>query len=189
MASLATLYVALMTTQLLEGLGSTKLVLVDGVFAESKTFMALLARLLPDREVFSIQRTAGSAHGAASLVLQDRAPRLKLKEIAAATLRGLDDYRGVETVYFFASHTRRMDIEDLVARLAGVERRVPERYQTVQVAAVIPQSRTRGMVKVHDARPVAMTTEFGSTQKVTPTAFSAAASDVDLVITRWFHHP
>ncbi|WP_170473201.1 FGGY-family carbohydrate kinase [Ruegeria arenilitoris] len=95
LVSLATLYVALMTTQLLEGLGSTKLVLVDGVFAESKTFMALLARLLPDREVFSIQRTAGSAHGAASLVLQDRAPRLKLKEIAAATLRGLDDYREV----------------------------------------------------------------------------------------------
>lgn len=99
---------------------------------------------------------------------------------------GLDDYQGVETVYFFASRHQRPDIEELVASLAGTKRRIPQNYQTVAVAPVIPQ--TRGMVKVHDARPTAVSTEMGYSQKVTPTSFTTAFPGVDLVITRWFQH-
>jgi hypothetical protein len=99
---------------------------------------------------------------------------------------GLDEYRGVETVYFVASHNSRADIEDVIARMANTERRIPEDYRTVQQAAVIPQ--TRGLVKVQSGQPIAVQTQTGSTYEVTPTDFTSAVSGVDLVITRWFHH-
>ena len=99
---------------------------------------------------------------------------------------GLDEFRGVETVYFIASHTRRTDIEEIISSLASTKRRLPEDYKTVQVAAVIPD--TRGLVKVQSAAPTKIMTESDSTQEVTPTAFTAAVTGVDLVITRWFEH-
>jgi hypothetical protein len=99
---------------------------------------------------------------------------------------GLDEYRGIETIYFVASQTRRRDIEDVVTKMAGTKRRVPNDYQPVQKAAVIPQ--TRGLVKVQAAPATTVTTESGSTYAVTPTAFTSAVSGVDLVITRWFSH-
>jgi hypothetical protein len=99
---------------------------------------------------------------------------------------GLDDFRGVETVYFFASYTRRTDIEQLVENLASTERRVPEDYRAVEIPPVIPP--TRGMVKVSAASPTELTTMGGVQQEVTPTAFTAQLAGVDLVVTRWFHH-
>jgi len=99
---------------------------------------------------------------------------------------GLDDYRGVETVYFIASHTRRTDIEEIISSMANTTRRVPKDYKVVQVAAVIPD--TRGLVKVHSAQASKVMTEAGSTFEYTPTAFTTAVSGVDLVITRWFLH-
>ena len=99
---------------------------------------------------------------------------------------GLDEYRGIETIYFVASQTRRTDIEDVITKLASIKRRVPKDYQPVQEAAVIPH--TRGLVKVQAAPPTTVATESGSTYAVTPTAFTSAVSGVDLVITRWFSH-
>ena len=99
---------------------------------------------------------------------------------------GLDEYRGTETIYFVASHSRRTDIEDVIARLASTERRIPEDYKTVQVPAVIPQ--TRGLVKVQSGKPVAIQAQSGTTHKVNPTDFTSAVSGIDLVVTRWFSH-
>ena len=99
---------------------------------------------------------------------------------------GLDEYRGIETVYFVASQTRRLDIEDAIAKMASIKRRIPKDYQPVQVAAVIPH--TRGLVKVKAAPATTVTTESGTAYAVTPTAFSSVVSGVDLVITRWFSH-
>ena len=90
--SLATLYTAQMTAYLLKGLGTTKRVVVDGVFAENDIFMRVLANLLDDREIFAIQGSAGSSRGAASLALNSAHPRIGLKAIAPAVLRGLGAY-------------------------------------------------------------------------------------------------
>ncbi|MEM9106045.1 MAG: L-fuculose kinase [Pseudomonadota bacterium] len=68
-ASLATLYTALMTAIMLEHLGDTRRVVVDGVFAGNKPYLALLSALLPHREVLRAAGPAGSARGAASLAL------------------------------------------------------------------------------------------------------------------------
>jgi len=89
-------------------------------------------------------------------------------------------------VYFIASHTRRKDIEEIISSMANTPRRVPKDYKTVQVAAVIPD--TRGLVKVQSAQPSTVTTESGSTYEFTPTAFTSAVTGTDLVITRWFSH-
>lgn len=90
--SLATLYTAQMTAHLLKGLGTTKRVVVDGVFAENEIFMRVLANLLDDREIFAIHGSAGSSRGAASLALNSVPPRLDLEAIPPAILSGLGAY-------------------------------------------------------------------------------------------------
>lgn len=99
---------------------------------------------------------------------------------------GLDDYRGVEQIYFIASHERRRDIEDLVAQLAGQRPTVPADYRPVREPAIVAM--TRGLVQVQSAAPAAVPTEYGSEQQISPTLFQSTVADADLVITRWFRH-
>jgi hypothetical protein len=103
-----------------------------------------------------------------------------------STWWGLDDHRGVEQIYFIASHQRRPDIEDLVAQLAGQRPRLPADYRRVSEPAVVAM--TRGLVQVQSAAPTSIATEYGTTQQFTPTSFQATVQDADLVITRWFRH-
>ena len=99
---------------------------------------------------------------------------------------GLDDYRGIEQVYFIASHERRRDIENLVALLAGQRPALPADYRPVREPAIVAM--TRGLVQVQSAAPTAVPTEFGSEQQISPTLFKSTVADADLVITRWFRH-
>lgn len=99
---------------------------------------------------------------------------------------GLDDYRGIEQVYFIASHERRRDIEDLVAQLAGQRPALPADYRPVREPAIVAM--TRGLVQVQSAPPTAVPTEYGSEQQISPTLFKSTVADADLVITRWFRH-
>lgn len=99
---------------------------------------------------------------------------------------GLDDYRGVEQIYFIASRERRRDIEDLVAQLAGQRPSLPADYRPVRKPAVVAM--TRGLVQVQSAAPAAVPTEYGSEQQISPTLFQSTVADADLVITRWFRH-
>jgi hypothetical protein len=100
---------------------------------------------------------------------------------------GLDEYKGIESVYFIASVGRRADIEDIVARLVKMKRDVPTNdYVPVKTAAVIQT--TRGLIKVHAGQPVKVTTESGISQDVIPTAFTTTRTDTDLIITGWFRH-
>lgn len=99
---------------------------------------------------------------------------------------GLDDYKGVEEIYFIASYDRRLDLERIIKKMSSKERKVPANYKNVQVAAVIPQ--TRGLVKVKTGALTSVKSSFGSTHSFKPTSFTARTSDADLKITRWFNH-
>ena len=99
---------------------------------------------------------------------------------------GLDDYRGVEQIYFIASRERRRDIEDLVAQLAGQRPSVPSDFRPVREPAIVAM--TRGLVQVQSAAPTAVQTEYGASQQFSPTLFQSTVQDADLVITRWFRH-
>ncbi len=98
---------------------------------------------------------------------------------------GLDDHRGVEQIYFVASHRRRPDIEDLLAQLAGQRPALPAEFRAVREPAIVP---TRGLVQVQAAAPTVVPSEFGPAQPVSPTSFRSTVADADLVITRWFRH-
>lgn len=99
---------------------------------------------------------------------------------------GLDDYRGVEQIYFIASRERRRDIEQRIAELAGRRPLVPADYRPVREPAIVAM--TRGLVQVQSAAPTVIPAEYGAGQEVSPTLFQSTVADADLVITRWFRH-
>ncbi|NOX69144.1 MAG: DUF4384 domain-containing protein [Gammaproteobacteria bacterium] len=98
----------------------------------------------------------------------------------------LDEYKGIEQIYFLASFTARDDVETLLREMAGVPRSVTrDSYRPVAEPAVIPV--TRGLVKVKGA-PISIPTQSGSSQSVTPTLFSSKELSGEVVVTRWFNH-
>jgi hypothetical protein len=103
-----------------------------------------------------------------------------------STWWGLDEYRGIEQVYFIASRERRPDIERLVAELAGQRPNLAASYRPVRQPAIVPVQ--RGLVQVQSAAPTVVPTEYGAGQQITPTLFQSTVADADLVITRWFRH-
>ena len=99
---------------------------------------------------------------------------------------GLDDYKGIEEIYFIASYNRRLDLERIIKKLSEQERTVPANHKNVQVAAVIPQ--TRGLVKIKTGASTTVQSSFGQTHSFKPTTFIANSKNTDLMITRWFNH-
>ncbi|MGD1037485.1 MAG: FGGY family carbohydrate kinase [Roseiarcus sp.] len=97
-ASLATLYAALMVSELLNALGSTSDIIVDGPFARNDLFCELLAGMRSEQRVFSSLLQEATAAGAAVLALIGDAgalPRLplELKEHRPAAIAGIAAYR------------------------------------------------------------------------------------------------
>lgn len=101
----------------------------------------------------------------------------------------LDQYRGKETVYFVASHERRMDLEEILVKLDAQTRpefRPDQEVKQVQEVAVV--ERLRGFAGKRPGRTALVPTSDSREQEVTPTQFYAKFVDADLVITRWFNH-
>jgi L-fuculokinase len=93
-AALATLYSALMTAHMLGRLEAPGDLIVEGGFARSPAFAAVLARLMPGRRVQVAPTSAGAAAGAAMLAHWDephRSPRLETAGVWG--LPGLEAYR------------------------------------------------------------------------------------------------
>ncbi len=99
---------------------------------------------------------------------------------------GLDDYKGVEEIYFIASYNRRLDLERIISKLSSQKRVVPPDYKQVKVAAVIP--RTRGIVKIDMGSSTKVQASNGSIHTFKPSTFIANSKNADLSITRWFKH-
>jgi sugar (pentulose or hexulose) kinase len=92
--ALATLYVALMTAHLLQRLEAPGDLIVEGGFTRSPAFAAVLAALMPHRQVVSAPMSAGAAAGAAMLAhwgASHQPPRLEPGR--AWVLPGLEAYQ------------------------------------------------------------------------------------------------
>jgi L-fuculokinase len=93
-AALATLYTALMTAHMLGRLEAPGDLIVEGGFARSPSFAAVLARLMAGRQVFVAPMSAGAAAGAAMLARwgEPHGPP-QLEPAHAWKLPGLEAYR------------------------------------------------------------------------------------------------
>jgi hypothetical protein len=101
----------------------------------------------------------------------------------------LDQYRGVETVYFVASHERRIELESILTRLRSKTRPAfPPGREVAQVEEVAVVERLRGFAGKRTGRATLVPTRDDRKQEVTPTQFFSEFADADLVITRWFNH-
>jgi len=96
----------------------------------------------------------------------------------------LDQFRGVETVFFVASYSQRTDLEDSLAAFMGRERPASQVPAQVEVPPVIPD----GFGKTEAGQAVTVSTESGQSQQVTPLTYVAKQVGVDLRVTRWFKH-
>ncbi len=114
------------------------------------------------------------------------APGARYLVPGGTTWWGLDEYRGIEQIYFIASRERRADIENLVTQLAGQRPAPPANYRSVRQPAIVPVA--RGLVQVQSAAPTVVPTEYGAGQQISPVSFQSTVADADLVITRWFRH-
>ena len=93
-AALATLYSALMTAHMLRRLEAPGDLIVEGGFARSPTFAAVLARLMAGRQVVIAPMSAGAAAGAAMLAHWDEPhPPPRLEPARVWDLPGLEAYR------------------------------------------------------------------------------------------------
>ncbi len=98
----------------------------------------------------------------------------------------LDEFRGIETFYFMASHARRPDLETQFEEMAGRTRPTLPSGGSVQVAeaAVVE----RGLGARRQGKGVTVVASGGSSSSFNPTSFVMEQGASDLVITRWFRH-
>jgi len=97
----------------------------------------------------------------------------------------LDQYKGIETIFFVASQEKRQDIEEILQSITGRERPATENPQQVTKVAMVPYG-------VGGARPGAKPFIFsggsGQDQTIIPTSYLAQKAGQDLRLTRWFRH-
>jgi hypothetical protein len=99
---------------------------------------------------------------------------------------GLDQYKGVEQVFFIASRGPRKDIENPLNQLAQTARSsLTKNFRSVREAV---QPAMRGLVKVQMPAQDSVQSESGQRFSFAPQAFAAQPGSDDVVITRWFNH-
>jgi hypothetical protein len=97
----------------------------------------------------------------------------------------LDQYQGIETIFFVASQERRPDLEKILTKISGRERHPSEKPAAVTKPAIIP----RGFSVAKASRsPFAIQTSQGQKQELIPTTFLVQTAGEALRVTRWFHH-
>ena len=97
----------------------------------------------------------------------------------------LDQFRGIETIFFVASHHKRRDIEKIVSQIAGQERHPKATPEQVTVPPIIPAG-FQGQVA--STSPFMLPTNTGPGQSVLPTTFFTEKAGEALRVTRWFRH-
>ncbi|MGB0911189.1 MAG: DUF4384 domain-containing protein, partial [Nitrospirales bacterium] len=97
----------------------------------------------------------------------------------------LDQFKGIETIFFIASHEPRKDIEDIFKSIMGKERPASATPQQVTKAAIVPNGYGGSHVS---QTPFGFTLASGGQHEIVPTSFLAKTAGEDLRITRWFRH-
>lgn len=98
----------------------------------------------------------------------------------------LDDYTGVETLFFVASHEPRKDLERAFAKLALNTR--PEINPETAVAVTEPAVVTRGFGGKRTGRSTYVTTSDSRRHSIKPAQFISKIGSDALVVTRYFQH-
>jgi len=97
----------------------------------------------------------------------------------------LDQYKGIETIFFVASQEKRQDIEEILQSITGRERPASESPQQVTKVAMVPYG-------VGGARPgtkpFSLPGGSGQDHTIMPTSYLAQKAGQDLRLTRWFRH-
>ena len=97
----------------------------------------------------------------------------------------LDQFKGIETIFFVASQEKRQDLEEMLQSITGHERPATASPQQVTKVAMVPYG-------VGGARPssqgFSLSTGAGSPQTIMPTSYFAKTAGQDLRLTRWFRH-
>lgn len=97
----------------------------------------------------------------------------------------LDQFKGIETIFFVATQQKRDDIEQIMARIGGRERSPRDTPDQVTEAPIIPQ----GFTGTRRSRsPFAIQTGLQEGQQLLPTTFFANTAGEALRVTRWFRH-
>lgn len=101
----------------------------------------------------------------------------------------LDQFKGIETIFFVASPDKRQDIEDILANIAGKERHPKATPQQVTEVPIIPagfhrsqQSTAPFIIGQGSASPQ------GPNQGLIPTTYFTQKAGEALRVTRWFRH-
>jgi hypothetical protein len=97
----------------------------------------------------------------------------------------LDQFKGIETIFFVASHGRRPDIEQILTTITGRERHPAEKPLAVSEPAIIPNGFSGALP---GSAPFAFKTSQNSQQELLPTTYFVKTAREDLRITRWFIH-
>ena len=95
----------------------------------------------------------------------------------------LDQFKGIETLFFVASQEKRQDLEEVLQSITGQERLATAMAQQVTKVAMVPYG-------VGGARPSAQgfTLSSESGQTIMPTSYFSKTAGEDLRLTRWFRH-
>ena len=101
----------------------------------------------------------------------------------------LDQFKGIETLFFVASPEKRQDIEDILANIAGKERHPKASPQQVTEAPIIPAGYYRSQT---GSSPFIIGQESAITQgqghNLIPTTYFTQKAGEALRVTRWFRH-
>jgi len=101
----------------------------------------------------------------------------------------LDQFKGIETLFFVASPNKRPDIETILASIAGKERHPKATPDQVTEAPIIPAG-------FHRSQPSSTPFIIGQTvsnpqelnQGLLPTTYFTQKAGEALRVTRWFRH-
>jgi hypothetical protein len=97
----------------------------------------------------------------------------------------LDQFKGIETVFFVASPEKRQDIEDILSSIAGRERHPKAKPQQVTEPPIIPAGFHRSQQSIV---PFNIGQESSSEHELIPTTYFTQKAGEALRVTRWFRH-
>jgi hypothetical protein len=97
----------------------------------------------------------------------------------------LDQFKGIETIFFVTSQEKRTDLEEILQSIGGHERPANATPQQVTKVAMVPFG-------VGGSRPSTqgfnLPAGSGQDQSIMPTSYFSKTAGQDLRLTRWFQH-
>lgn len=97
----------------------------------------------------------------------------------------LDQFKGIETVFFVASPDKRQEIEEILASIGGRERHPATSPQQVTEAPIIPAG---FYGRQQSTTPFTLGQSIASDQGLMPTTYFTQKAGEALRVTRWFRH-